>query len=418
MNGTMFYGWSFDEQIRDSAASGGLVTGLLIYLLESGTVDAVCCMQKGEDIYDPRPVLITNPDEIVFCSGSLYCGSLLTADWIVQAVCANPGMKIAAVLKGCDAKAVIELTKRSRLDRDDLFLIGLNCSGTISPTKARTFIRNMCGIHPDLVDSLIIRNGRAVIRAGDISREYSLESIEEEGFGRRDSCKRCDTPIPRQCDIVCGSWGLVGEHAENATFIEVCSKKGSVFLDEARKNGYITIIPADPKGIEARSRVEAAMQTLSEKKRKIMFSKIGSGLSRLTWIMKETSRCIKCYQCSQACPLCFCQDCQTKKPWLVKPGEIPPPLMFHLIRFSHIADSCINCGQCQDRCAMDIPVSLMMHALQAELELMFGYHPGKPGGMPVLAKVNQHEEWEHYNGNRYPDMIRLFSQNILPVDDE
>jgi Coenzyme F420-reducing hydrogenase, beta subunit len=54
MNGTMFYGWSFDEQIRDSAASGGLVTGLLIYLLESGTVDAVCCMQKGEDIYDPR----------------------------------------------------------------------------------------------------------------------------------------------------------------------------------------------------------------------------------------------------------------------------------------------------------------------------------------------------------------------------
>ncbi|NLW75209.1 MAG: formate dehydrogenase, partial [Methanomicrobiales archaeon] len=197
MNGTMFYGWSFDEQIRDSAASGGLVTGLLIYLLESGTVDAVCCMQKGEDIYDPRPVLITNPDEIVFCSGSLYCGSLLTADWIVQAVCANPGMKIAAVLKGCDAKAVIELTKRSRLDRDDLFLIGLNCSGTISPTKARTFIRNMCGIHPDLVDSLIIRNGRAVIRAGDISREYSLESIEEEGFGRRDSCKRCDTPIPR-----------------------------------------------------------------------------------------------------------------------------------------------------------------------------------------------------------------------------
>jgi hypothetical protein len=67
---------------------------------------------------------------------------------------------------------------------------------------------------------------------------------------------------------------------------------------------------------------------------------------------------------------------------------------------------------------MDIPVSLMMHALQTELELMFGYHPGKPGGMPVLAKVNQHEEWEHYYGNRYPDMIRLFSQNILPVDDE
>ena len=62
---------------------------------------------------------------------------------------------------------------------------------------------------------------------------------------------------------------------------------------------------------------------------------------------------------------------------------------------------------------MDIPISLMMHALQAELEQMFGYHPGVPKGMPVLAKVNQHEEWEHNYGTSYHEMVRLFSQNPL-----
>lgn len=418
MNGTMWYGWSLDDEIRDAAASGGLVTGLLLSLLESGTVDAVCALQKGEDIYDPRPVLITDPEEIRLCSGSLYCGSLLTADWVIQAAGASPGMKIAAVVKGCDAKAIVELIKRNQLDRDDLYLIGLNCSGTISPTRARSFIWDICSINPDLVDSFLIRNGRVVVTSEGVTREYPLEDIEEEGFGRRDNCRRCDTPIPRQCDVVCGTWGLVGDGAEKATFVEACSKKGLNILDAARKEGYITIIPAEMKGVEARARVEAAMLTLSEKNRKSMFSRIGTGLSRLTWIMDETSRCIKCYQCSHACPLCICKDCQTKKPWLVKPGEIPPPLMFHLIRFSHIADSCINCGQCQDRCAMDIPVSLMMHALQAELEQMFGYRPGMPKGMPVLAKINEHEEWEHHYSNSYYDMIRLFSQEVPVQEDD
>lgn len=418
MNATMWYGWSTDEHIRSHGASGGIVTGLFLSLLTSGTVDAVCTLQKGEDIYDPRPVLITDPTDIPSCSGSLFCGSLLTADWVMQAVGANPGMKIAAAVKGCDAKSIVELVKRNKLDREDLYLIGLNCSGTINPTKARSFIRNFCNINPDLVDSFIIRNGRVVISIGDTIHEYSIDTIEDAGYGRRDSCRRCDTPIPRQCDVVCGTWGLIGENGADATFLEVCSKKGLKIVDEARKDGFIEITPAEMKGIEARGRVEAAMQTLSENYRRSMFSRIGTGFSRLSWIMEETSRCIKCYQCTQACPLCTCKDCQTKKPWLVKPGEIPPPLMFHLIRFSHIADSCINCGQCQDRCAMDIPISLMMHAHQAELEVMFGYHPGELKGMPVLAKVNEHEEWEHYYGNSYQEMIRLFSQNTPFMEDE
>jgi len=60
----------------------------------------------------------------------------------------------------------------------------------------------------------------------------------------------------------------------------------------------------------------------------------------------------------------------------------------------------------------------MMHALQVELEGMFGYRPGRPKGMPVLAKVNEHEEWEHYYGNSYMEMIRLFSQDPLFPEEE
>lgn len=413
---SMIYGWSTDGSIRYSAASGGLITGLLHFLLKEGIVDAVCTLRKGEDLFDPRPVLVMNPDELSGTTGSFYCGTILTADWIMQSVMANPGIKIAAVIKGCDAKAITELVKRNNLDRNDLFLIGLNCSGTISPVRAREFIRTYCNLDPDSITDFFIRNGRLYLKNPEKIQEYPLDSIEDAGFGRRDVCRRCDIPIPRQCDLVCGTWGLIGDDAEHATFVEICSKKGSQILEKAISKNYIEIFPADQKGIRARSRIEEAMLTLSLNNRRIMFSKMGSGFSRLQWIMKETSRCIKCYQCTHACPLCTCEECQTKKPWLVKPGEIPPPFMFHLIRFSHIADSCINCGQCEDRCAMDIPVSLMMHAMQVELEQMFGYHPGRPEGMPVLAKVNQHEEWEHFYGNRYHDIVRVFSMTGTPGD--
>jgi len=152
MHDLMWYGWSTDHTIRENAASGGLVTGLLLSLLSSGTVDAICTLQKGLDLYDPRPVLITEPSEIPSCSGSLFCGGILIVDVLVRAVEANPGMKIAAVVKGCDAKAIIELIKRHKLDRDDLILIGLNCSGTISPVRTRSFIEEVCKINPDHVD--------------------------------------------------------------------------------------------------------------------------------------------------------------------------------------------------------------------------------------------------------------------------
>ena len=415
MSGLMWYGWSSDPLVRQSAASGGVVTSLLQYLLKTGVVDAVCAVRKGEDLFDSRPVLITDPDEVVQCSGSLYCGTLLVADWVRNATIISPGMKIAAVVKGCDAKALVELAKRSKVDRDDLFLIGLCCSGSLPPVSTRTFLSDYCNLDPDAVQSLGIRNGRLFVELSEDRLEYPLDEVEEAGYGRRDSCRRCDTPIPRQCDLVCGTWGLLGPQSEDATFIEVCSRRGKEVLEKARIAGDVTIHPATQKGIETRSRVEQAMITLSENNRKAQFSRVGTGLSLLTWIMEETSRCIKCYQCTQACPLCTCVDCQTKKPWLVKPGEIPPPFMFHLIRFSHIADSCVNCGQCQDRCAMDIPIAMIMHLLQSELELIFGYHPGRPEGMPVLSKVNQFEEWEHYYGNKYEEMIHLFSQ-APPVD--
>jgi formate dehydrogenase subunit beta len=76
----------------------------------------------------------------------------------------------------------------------------------------------------------------------------------------------------------------------------------------------------------------------------------------------------------------------------VAPGELPVAFMFHLIRYAHIADSCVNCGQCEEVCPAEIPNALIMHAQQQELEKMFGHVPGTNMELPLMAYVEEKEE--------------------------
>jgi formate dehydrogenase subunit beta len=406
--GEIFYAWATDPLIRDKGSSGGFITGLLRNLLSTGVVDAVSAVRKGADLYDAAMVILTDPGEVTSCSGSLYCGTLSSAKFLFRYVQENRDQRIAVVVKGCEAKAIIELAKRNRIDLNNTLLIGLNCSGTINPLTARRMVTEKFDLDPDQVENIHFSHGMCIVGTAEQTRSLPIEDLESAGYGRRLCCQRCMTRIPRQCDIVCGNWGVIGEYTGNTTCIEVCSKKGAEALESSIHSGDIMIEAADPQGIEVRSRVEAAMISLSQRSRSEQFSEISTGDLLLQRMMLDMSRCIKCYQCTEACPLCVCDDCRIKKPWLVRPGQIPPPFMFHLIRVSHIADSCVNCGQCEDRCPMDIPNSRYMHALQGELELMFGYHAGDRAGRPVLAKVNELEEWEHNYGSTFDRIVEIF----------
>ena len=59
----------------------------------------------------------------------------------------------------------------------------------------------------------------------------SVDDLEEEGYGRRSNCPRCKLKVPRQADLACGNWGVIGDKAGKATFVEVCSPKGADLLE-------------------------------------------------------------------------------------------------------------------------------------------------------------------------------------------
>ncbi|MDG6251341.1 Coenzyme F420 hydrogenase/dehydrogenase, beta subunit C-terminal domain [Methanocalculus sp.] len=391
--GDMLYAWAKESELAEKGECGGAVSTLLKYALESKMVDGVLAVKKGADIYDATLELITDPAEIVGSAGSLHCGTLLIPKMIKKYLGGANNMKIAVPVKGCDAMAFYELAKRNQINLDNVIMIGVNCGGTVSPVVARKMIKEKFEVDPaDVVKEEIDKGQFIIVTKDGQHKGISIDELEEEGYGRRSNCRRCKMKIPRQADLACGNWGVIGDKAGKATFVEVCSEKGANLVDGAVKAGALETSAADPKGLAIRAKVEGAMLKLGDKWRKHDFEALGEGRARLETIMKETSRCIKCYACIENCPICYCVECSTRKPHLVTPGQVPPGPMFHMIRFAHVADSCVNCGQCEELCAMDIPNALFMHAQQVELQKMFGFTPGINMDPPVLAYAEEKVE--------------------------
>jgi len=98
---------------------------------------------------------------------------------------------------------------------------------------------------------------------------------------------------------------------------------------------------------------------------------------RLQFWKQAFDKCIKCYGCRNACPLCICENCILEDDAWVKSGEIPPPFpIFHLIRAYHLSDKCVECGECQSSCPMGIPLTSLYTLIRNEFKELFDYIPG------------------------------------------
>ncbi len=100
--------------------------------------------------------------------------------------------------------------------------------------------------------------------------------------------------------------------------------------------------------------------------------------SRTEFWQRELSKCIKCYGCRDVCPVCICDQCELENPDWITPGKIPPEFpVFHLIRAYHVADSCINCGECEATCPVAIPLRSIQQLVRRQPpEKIFEFIPG------------------------------------------
>jgi formate dehydrogenase subunit beta len=396
MSENMYIARSSDKNTLERGEYGGAVTSILHCALKTGKVDGVVTVKaKNNNRYAGVPVLITTPEGLIETAGSLHCAAPNISRFIKEYLDGSSTMKLAVVGKPCDIRAIIELQKREQIDIDNVILIGLNCTGTLSPTVAREMFSEEFHVNPDTVIKEDIDEGMLTIILEDgTEKSRDLMELEKRGYGRRENCRRCDINIPQMADVACGKWGAENEE-EKSTFIEICSEKGKTFIEETIEKGFIEVRKPDEESLQRRKRKnEVEIERAKEwKKSDFKPLKERNQSERLNYWINEFNKCIKCYGCRDACPICYCSECLLEaKRGFVNKGEVPPDIMFPLTRLSHVAHSCINCGQCQDGCPMELPLSILCSFLHNELSEIFGYTPGiDVDERPPLATATDEE---------------------------
>jgi ferredoxin len=102
-------------------------------------------------------------------------------------------------------------------------------------------------------------------------------------------------------------------------------------------------------------------------------------VERMEFWLAQFDRCIRCYACRQACPMCKCPECLYERDESTFIGlgiRLNEKRTFHLGRAYHLAGRCIGCNECERACPMNIPIGLLNQKLAEEIEAAFDHRAG------------------------------------------
>jgi coenzyme F420 hydrogenase subunit beta len=132
-------GHATNARVRWSAASGGIVTALLIAALEKGQIDgSIVTRMNPESPLEPLPYLATTEDEILASVGSKYCP--VASNLRLRDVLSSEG-KYAVVGLPCHIQGLRKAqTHNRKLQEKVAFSISIFCGLNMSPTGTRMLL--------------------------------------------------------------------------------------------------------------------------------------------------------------------------------------------------------------------------------------------------------------------------------------
>lgn len=287
-------------------------------LLSEDVVDVVIGFQASALVLAARPAFVTRPAQAEQLVHNGFCQSNL-ASYVTRR---DREERIGIVCRGCESRAVRVLVSEHQHDRDKLFVIGVPCRGIIDWHK----IERAIGLGPEGFADVrqAVEEGDEVVVILD-SGERRLPRVDV----LHDSCTRCLYPNPVGADIVLGD--PVPEQEPDQAWSQVTTFEA---------------LPPE---------------------------------QRYAHFIQEAERCIRCYACREACPMCYCTECfvdHNFPRWaetMITPGGTHS---WHIIRAFHQTGRCVDCGACERACPMDIKMTYLTEKLNHDMLQEYDFEVG------------------------------------------
>lgn len=205
---TVQTGFATDKEIRRLGSSGGVISALANYLLDSNQVDFVA--QMAVSVTDPLAndlQLSFRREDVLRAAGSRYAPSAPLRR-VVELL--DSGKRFAFVGKPCDVAALRQFGRLDdRVSRQIPFMLSFMCAGIPSQNGTRELLRKM-GVEPSEVKSFRYRGdgwpgkARAVTHSGE-SHEMDYNSSWGSVLNRhlQFRCKICPDGTGEFADVVC-----------------------------------------------------------------------------------------------------------------------------------------------------------------------------------------------------------------------
>lgn len=324
-------------------------------ILKEGKIKYFIGYEKIKDEPFAKPAFIKKPEDVKKLTWDPTCVHNLARFLVFEkkrrASEKEPDERpVGIMVKGCDSRAINVLLQEKFINREDVYIIGVSCenSGVIDEEKLSKKLKNKQAQKIDFGEK-----DNFVVTTNDGKMKVPSKEI------LADNCLECKASYPVVYDV------FLGEKIE-------------------RK-------PEDP--FESIKKIES----LSPKE-KYKFWK------------EQLDKCIRCYACRSVCPMCYCDECvvdsielsvtaettadeKAKKIiWTEKSPVLSENFTYHLVRALHMAGRCVDCGECERVCPVDIPIRLLNKKLEKEAADLFDYEAGFDSDRPPLLSSFKEED--------------------------
>ena len=225
--------------------------------------------------------------------------------------------RIGVIANGCNSRNMVTHILENQIKREQLYIVGIPCTGMIDHRAVSRAVgqRDILAVEEEGEEFLV--------KGGDFEKRFKKQAF-----------------LQRNC--------------------VTCRHHNPVIYDEMLGEAVV-----EPESVNLYTDVEA-IEAMSGEKKWAFFKQL-------------ISRCIRCYACRNACPLCYCPTCfvdESKPQWVGKSSDPTDTMTFHLLRAYHCAGRCTDCGACERVCPVGISMRQFTRKLNKDGETFFSWEAG------------------------------------------